>query len=111
MRVANTGKRVGKQTVLMFWRPVGHHSALKQKLVAYGGLNDISPGGQGILRFTVRPDHFGIANRAGHMEIHGGDYEVIVRDGVNELTHLIKMTGNSRIVDQVPDTHSAVIVI
>lgn len=102
VRVSNVGKRAGRQTVLLFWRPVGHHARLRQKLVAYSNLASVAPGADGVLDFAVTRDDLAIADHAGHVTVYPGQYELVVRDGSNELRHPIVVDGSPRIVRRFP---------
>jgi len=92
--VANTGDRAGKQTALLFWRPIGHHTVLRQALVGYRGLH-LEPNQTGELAFTFSPKDMAIASTEGHMELHPGDYELVIRDGSNQVTRQVSLVGEA----------------
>ena len=94
VRVRNVGTRAARQTVLVFLRPTSVRSPrsarpLRQKLVAFGGLDHIEPGAEGVLDFALNAEEaLGRADEAtGEMRVARGSYELVVRDGVNELVH------------------------
>ena len=94
VRVRNTGSRAGRRTVLVFARPVdagggdgGRH--LQQKLVAFDGVASVEPsGGEGRLEFALKPNEvLARSDEEGVMSVWPGKYEVVVRDGSNEIVH------------------------
>lgn len=95
VRVRNVGARAARQTVLVFVRPAGGVAAsssarpLRQKLVAFDGLDEVAPGDAGVLAFSIKADEaLGRADEAtGEMRVARGAYELVVRDGANELVH------------------------
>ena len=81
--------------MLVFVRPAGGVAAsssarpLRQKLVAFDGLDEVAPGDAGVLAFSIKADEaLGRADEAtGEMRVARGAYELVVRDGANELVH------------------------
>lgn len=100
--MSNTGARAGKQTVLAFWRPVGHHSHLRQKLLAYRG-TALAPGASAVVSFAVEPAALALTDAVtGDKVVRAGKYEVVFRDGTNELVHEIELRGPDRTVEAFP---------
>lgn len=95
--VRNTGARGGKQTVLAFWRPVGHHGVLKQRLLAYAGA-DVAPGAEAGVAFLVHKEALAIADESGATVLYPGAYEIVLRDGTSQLVHTIRVSGEARVL-------------
>ena len=113
MRVANRGQRDGRQTVLLFvrlrsssainddnndhsdhpWKAAG----LRQRLVAYGGLDHVAAGASRALRLEASSerllDAIAIADVEGDSYAHPGHYELVARDGVNEIVTPLVVKG------------------
>jgi len=95
VQLSNTGGLAGRQTLLMFWRPVdvadagtsGGSKALKlrQKLLAYRGTGDlVKPGATKSLVFDVAVDALAMVPEGatdGTKVVALGRYELVVSDG------------------------------
>jgi hypothetical protein len=102
--VCNTGARAGRRTVLVFARPAANAEAtqsrvrnerrtLLQKLVGFDGLASVAPGAGGRVSFRVNlAQALGRADDDGEMRVSPGAYEIVVRDGANELVHAIDVS-------------------
>jgi len=93
VRVTNAGEVAGRQTVLVFVRPTGGAALqadrpLRQKLVAFDGLPLVAPSSHGRIAFRLQPAAaLGRADGSGEMRVFTGEYELVVRDGQNEIVH------------------------
>ena len=69
----------------------GRH--LKQKLVAFDGVASVEPsGGEGRLEFALKPNEvLARSDEEGVMSVWPGKYEVVVRDGSNEIVHAFEV--------------------
>ena len=93
VRVINAGGPSGAQSVLLFARhPVAmHHSALRQKLIAFEKVAAVEAGESRLVHFAVKAEHLLWPGRDGTRSVAVGEYELIVRDGANELKQTIRV--------------------
>jgi len=94
VRVRNVGSRAGRQTILVFVRSADSDEArgpraMRQKLVAFDGVAPLAPGADGLISFSLQPsDVLGRADHEGKIRVtRGAAFELVARDGVNELVH------------------------
>ena len=92
----------GTQRVLAFWRPknVSAIPDLKQKLFDYQTVPLLQQGQRHMLTFTLTPASMAMADLKGDKYAHAGDYEVAFFDGERELKTLLRVTGESVLVEK-----------
>ena len=84
VELVNDGKRAGRQTLLMFWRPKHVDGLkLKQKLIGYRGTGVVlAPGQRATMRFPLSLSTFELATGGSSklddetMTVAKGDYEI-----------------------------------
>ena len=98
--VTNSGERHGAVTVLAFWRPVGHHAPLRQKLFAFDGLT-LGAGDVGLLSFHLPTEKLAIADASGDRYVNAGGYEVFFKAGSGQqLAAELAVEGAPRLVER-----------
>merc|ERR1712023_295423 len=78
--------------------PMKASTAPRQKLWGYHGV-DLAVGASAVLNFSLTAQGLAHSNDAGDRMVEAGDYEIAFSDGAQEVTRMLKVTGQTTLIE------------